>query len=184
MRAGRSGYEQIATPEDVLALYEGNFFERMRAAGLDDVTIAAVSRGSGVHYERAMTGIRPFPGMTDLLGELGLTHEVVIVSSNDGRIVERILRLQDIAGVAEVLGAEAGLSKVDKLGRLMERFPGQREYWFVGDTAGDMREARLAGADPVGVAWGWHDPGTLLAAGALRIAASTGELGDLIAGGA
>ena len=61
-------------------------------------------------------------------------------------VVELFLRRHGIAGVAEVAGAEAGRSKVAKIEALIARFPGQADYWFVGDTAGDMREARLAGA--------------------------------------
>ena len=73
--------------------------------------------------------------------------------------------------MAEVAGAETARSKVEKIHALQERFPGQDVYWYVGDTAGDVREAREAGATPVGVAWGWHEPEMLLEAGAERVAA-------------
>jgi len=63
----------------------------------------------------------------------------------------------------------------------MARFPGQASYWFVGDTAGDMREARLAGATPLGVAWGWHGREQLEAAGAERIADTPADLLAIVA---
>ncbi len=80
--------------------------------------------------------------------------------------------------MAEVAGAETARSKVEKIHALLARFPGQEVYWYVGDTAGDIREAREAGVTPLGVAWGWHEPEMLVEAGAERIAASPAELLD------
>jgi phosphoglycolate phosphatase len=40
----------------------------------------------------------------------------------------------------------------------------------VGDTSFDMAMARAAGAAPIGVAWGYHDPEELFAAGAVAVA--------------
>ena len=166
----RVGLSQIATSDDVLALFEGNFYESLRAAGADDAQIrAAMSRTAGA-LRLAMPALRPFPLMAEVLAELGEARHLVIVTSNAGDVVERFLKRRGIGGVAEVAGAEAGRSKVAKVEALMARFPGQESYWFVGDTAGDMREARLAGAAPLGVAWGWHDRERLEAAGAERIA--------------
>jgi len=119
--------------------------------------------------------------MTQVLSRLATTHHVAIVTSNSADAVASSLRHLDARGVAEVLGSEHGLGKVAKIGGLMARFPDRAPYWFVGDTTGDMREARLAGAEPLGVAWGWHAPAELLAAGAARIAATPSELPAIIA---
>ena len=81
----------------------------------------------------------------------------------------------------ENAGAETARSKVEKIHALRERFPDQDVYWYVGDTAGDVREAREAGATPLGVAWGWHEPEMLLEAGAERIAATPAELLTILA---
>ena len=51
----------------------------------------------------------------------------------------------------------------------------------MGDTAGDIREAREAGVTPVGVAWGWHEPELLLEAGAERVAVTPAELLTILA---
>jgi phosphoglycolate phosphatase len=95
--------------------------------------------------------------------------------------VELFLKRHGITGVAEVAGAEDGRGKVAKVEALIARFPGQASYWFVGDTAGDMREARLAGAAPLGVAWGWHGREQLVAAGAERIAETPADLLAIVA---
>lgn len=40
----------------------------------------------------------------------------------------------------------------------------------IGDTSFDMAMARAAAAHAIGVAWGYHDPAELMAAGAVRVA--------------
>jgi phosphoglycolate phosphatase len=177
----RIGLSQIATAADVLALFEGNVYESLRAAGADDAQIREAVSRSAAALRLAMPALRPFPLMPDVLAELAEARHLVIVSSNASDVVELFLRRHGIAGVAEVAGAEAGRSKVTKVEALMARFPGQENYWFVGDTAGDMREARLAGATPLGVAWGWHSREQLEAAGAECIADTPADLLAIVA---
>lgn len=177
----REGFSAVATQEDVLALFAGNVYESLRAAGADDGQIRRIVRGSADAMRVALPALHPFPLMPEVLGELAEARHVVIVSSNTADVVEAFLRRHRIHGVAEVAGAEAGHSKVAKIRGLVARFPGQDVYWFVGDTAGDMREARLAGATPVGVAWGWHEPELLEEAGAERIAQAPADLLAIVA---
>jgi phosphoglycolate phosphatase len=177
----RVGLPQIATTEDVLALFEGNVYESLRAAGADDAQIReAVCRSAGA-LRLAMPALRPFPLMLEVLADLAEARHLVIVSSNASDVVELFLKRHGLAGVAEVAGAEAGRSKVAKIEALIARFPGQASYWFVGDTAGDMREAHLAGATPLGVAWGWHGREQLEEAGAERIAETPADLLAIVA---
>jgi len=51
---------------------------------------------------------------------------------------------------------------------------------MIGDTAYDMAMARAAGVRAVGVAWGYHEPAELVAAGADRVAQTPAELEALL----
>ncbi len=51
---------------------------------------------------------------------------------------------------------------------------------MIGDTAYDIEMARSAGARALGVGWGYHLPGELLAAGAEAVANDTAELEELL----
>lgn len=53
---------------------------------------------------------------------------------------------------------------------------------MIGDTAFDIAMARAAGCRALGVAWGYHAPDELLAAGAHAVAETAAELEDLIDG--
>ena len=50
---------------------------------------------------------------------------------------------------------------------------------MVGDTSYDMKMARAAGATAIGVAWGYHEPDELLAAGAHHIAVHPFDIVEL-----
>jgi phosphoglycolate phosphatase len=143
--------------------------------------VAVVLRRLGAALVRARHWLKPFPLMPQVLEELAEERTLVIVTSSPGDVVEGWLHGHDVGGVSEVAGAETARSKVEKIRGLQERFPGQAVYWYVGDTSGDIREAREAGATPVGVAWGWHEPQMLLEAGAERVAASPAELLSILA---
>jgi phosphoglycolate phosphatase len=51
----------------------------------------------------------------------------------------------------------------------------------IGDTSYDMIMARRAGASALGVAWGYHDPAELAAAGAAEICGAASELPGAVA---
>jgi phosphoglycolate phosphatase len=170
-----------ATPEQWLALFEDNFYVAWRAKGVDDETIARVLNRTARALILAGPWLRPFPLIPQVLELLGEDRHVVIVTSSPLEVVDRWLARHDVRGVAEVAGAENSQSKVEKIQALVARFPGQDAYWYVGDTAGDMREARLAGVTPLGVAWGWHDPELLREAGAELIAQTPADLLAIVA---
>jgi phosphoglycolate phosphatase len=53
---------------------------------------------------------------------------------------------------------------------------------MIGDTAYDIEMAVAAGVRPIGVAWGYHTPDELLAAGAEAVAENAAHLGALLDG--
>lgn len=176
-----AGVPGFTTPDDLLAVMEDNFYAGMRARGVDDDRVAQVLHRLGDALIRARHWLKPFPLIPQVLEDLGETRTVVVVTSSPAGVVEGWLRSHGITGVAEVAGAETARSKVEKIHTLLARFPGQEVYWYVGDTAGDIREAREAGVTPLGVSWGWHEPELLIAAGAESIVYSPAELLTVVA---
>jgi phosphoglycolate phosphatase len=176
-----AGVPGFTAPDDLLAVMEDNFYVGMRARGVDDERVAEVLRRLGDALVRARHWLKPFPLVPQVLEDLADARTVVIVTSSPTEVVEGWLRTHEVHGVSEVAGAETARSKVEKIHALLARFPDQEVCWYVGDTAGDIREAREAGVTPLGVAWGWHEPELLMEAGAERIAASPAELLTILA---
>jgi phosphoglycolate phosphatase len=53
---------------------------------------------------------------------------------------------------------------------------------MIGDTVYDIEMGRAAGARALGVAWGYHDPAELLAAGAEAVAETPAHLWEMLDG--
>ena len=101
----------------------------------------------------------PFAPMLPVLDRLKIDHILVVISSNISNIIYDILtKYRYDALFQDVLGTESGFSKLDKIRKAMKIFQSsEEETYYIGDTVGDMKEARLAGVKTVAVTWGWHD---------------------------
>ncbi len=64
------------------------------------------------------------------------------------------------------------------------RDAGAKHVAMIGDTVFDIHMAVAAGADPVGVAWGYHAPAELIGAGARAVARRFADLPELLEGAA
>ncbi|MEI8243387.1 MAG: hypothetical protein WCI17_08990 [bacterium] len=108
------------------------------------------------HLEASAGAYRLWPGVPEVLASLARTSAIFVVTSGIASVVAGVLQRQDVACVRQILGAEEGASKVEKIGRAAAACPG-RPFFYIGDTRGDILERRLAGATTVAAAWGWHD---------------------------
>jgi len=154
--------ERIGTPivknrEDYLALFDGNYYESMAARGVDLAEFARAAKElfPQIDYD----AMKPFPGLIPVLDVLHRDHLLAVISSNGSRTIRSMLERFGFAPFfKEVFGSDFHLSKTEKIGHALEQYgiPGQRAF-YVGDTAGDVLEARAAGVRSVAVTWGWHD---------------------------
>lgn len=63
---------------------------------------------------------------------------------------------------------------------MADAFAAPTDTVMIGDTAYDIEMARTAGTRAIGVAWGYHQPDELLAAGAEAVAHDAAELRELL----
>jgi len=153
--------ERIGTPivknrEDYLALFDGNFYESMAARGVDLAAFAAAAREilPAIDYG----AMKPIPGLIPVLAALREDRILAVVSSNGYRTISMMLaRFGFDPYFGEIFGSDFGLSKKEKIDHAQEKYGIPREKTFyIGDTAGDVVEARAAGVRAVAVTWGWH----------------------------
>jgi phosphoglycolate phosphatase len=118
-----------------------------------------------------------FPGIPELLRQLAGRARVAVVTSNVSDVVRGKLATAGLLDlVLDVVGSDVEPSKVRKIQRFQELSPPGTAVHYVGDTLGDMREGREAGAITVGVAWGWHPPERLQAAAPDTIAETPADI--------
>ena len=158
--------ERIGTPivknrEDYLVLFDGNFYESMAARGVD---LAAFAQAAREILPRIDYGaMQPFPGLIPVLDALQKNHFLAVVSSNGHRTIRAMLtRFGFDPYFREIFGSDFHFSKKEKIDHAIEKYGVPREKaFYIGDTVGDILEARAAGVRSVAVTWGWHDRGRL-----------------------
>jgi phosphoglycolate phosphatase len=160
----RIGTPIVKSTEDYLALFEGNFYESMAARGVD---LAAFSQAAQEILPRIdYDAMKPFDGLIPVLAELQKGRILAVVSSNGARTIRAMLARFGFAPFfQEIFGSDFGFSKREKIDFALQKYriPPEKAF-YIGDTAGDIREAHAAGVRSVAVTWGWHSRERLLAA--------------------
>jgi phosphoglycolate phosphatase len=168
------GFADLATPEQFLAFTEGNWFEALAAAGVPPSVVDEVEDAFGGAPSPEL-----FPGMATVIERLAGAHRVIVITSSRTDVVERVLAERGVRGVAEVIGGDQDASKTRKIDNARRRFGRALAAWYVGDTVGDIIEARRAGVGTVGAAWGWHGLERLRRANPDHMAHAPADLLDL-----
>jgi phosphoglycolate phosphatase len=96
-----------------------------------------------------------FPGIYDAIKQLKKHNTLMVVTSNESNIVESILTSYGLTEFTEIYGSDKGGSKVNKIMKIKQQYP-NHEFYYIGDTKGDIYEGRKAGVNTVAVTWGWH----------------------------
>ena len=107
--------------------------------------------------------MKPFDGFKSILKKLSQDNSLVIISSNDDRVIIDFLKKNDLFNYFDsILGMESGRSKKEKLKIVLNKFnnPEDRTY-FITDTIGDLKEVKDCEIKTVAVTWGYHDKNKL-----------------------
>lgn len=157
-----AGFPQLGTVEAILTLHEQNWFAALAAVGIPEATVQEIEDAAACACEQA--DLRPFPGIREVIATLSKTSTLIVVTSSRARVVEAFLASHRIAGVSRIMGSDGETSKVAKMAAVRAEFGDGRDYWYVGDTVGDIVEARAADVHTIATSWGWHSATRLLKA--------------------
>jgi phosphoglycolate phosphatase len=137
-------------------LFEDNFYEGIVKKGIDLAAFMNASRSIPSEDDRDQ--MTPFAPLLPVLMELKKDNTLAVISSNVSRVIKDTLSRHGFDGCfRDVLGADFGYSKIDKILHAMNSFQVEKDKtYYIGDTTGDIKEARLAGVKTVAVTWGWH----------------------------
>jgi phosphoglycolate phosphatase len=165
------GLPHLATREQFLAFTDANWFDAVAAAGVPAQTVTAIEDAIAATPTPAL-----FAGMAQVLDELAREDALVVITSSRTSFVERVLADHGVDAPLEVLGADRERSKTRRIRTVRARHGHGLPAWYVGDTVGDIIEARAAGVGTVGAAWGWHGEERLRAARPDRVALAPRDL--------
>jgi phosphoglycolate phosphatase len=154
--------EKIGNPiiqdrEDFLGLFDDNFYEGIVKKGID--LVAFMNASQSIPTKDDYDQMFPFTPLFPILTELKKDNILTVISSNVSRVIHVIFSKYGFNGCfKEILGADFGYSKKEKILYAMNLFQTDKDRtYYVGDTVGDIKEARLAGVKAVAVTWGWHN---------------------------
>ncbi len=176
------GRPLVQTRQDFLALYEDNFYEGVARLGIELSAFLDALAEIRPHVD--LSRIKPYEPMALVLRKLAQRHRLMLISSNTGQTIQPLLVRMEVQDCFEaVLGADAFLNKTEKILHAQGQSGIAKErVYYVGDTTGDIREARRAGVKAVAVTWGWHGREILEAAGPDYLIESASALLDLLLG--
>ena len=154
----------VKSRADFLGLFDENFYEAIVKRGIDlrEYMDAAKDIVARISYDEMV----PFSSLVPILDELRKDNFLVVISSNESQAIYRVLSHHQFNGYfKEILGSDFMFSKRGKITHAVERFQVERDStYYVGDTVGDVKEAKIAGVRTVAVTWGWHSRERLKAA--------------------
>lgn len=177
---GEQGLDHLASPDALLAMLDHNWYEGMARAGLAPDVARALDASLMEGLKERIHEVDAVPGMPEAIAYLSARHTVVVITSNFTWFVDGVFRRLGVSGVTEVAGADTDTSKVRKMAAARARHPHPGGCCYVGDTVGDIAEAREAGVPSVAVTWGWHPEERLLGAGPDAVVRDPDELVALL----
>jgi len=170
----------LATREAFLSFVDDNWYEGVTRAGVPAHVSTAIDSAVAEALAAQLTDLRVVPGMKATIATLSASHTVVVITSNFSTFVSDFLEANCVAGISRVLGADEDVSKVRKIQSALSLLARSNLGWYVGDTVGDIVEARTAGARSIAATWGWHPSDRLEAAFPTAIANAPRDLLSII----
>jgi phosphoglycolate phosphatase len=147
------------TQDDIENLNHMSFQEVAKVIGVPSELIPECLKLINERLVASYSQLSLFDGITNLVKQLSEDgYLVAIVTHNTEAAVHSLMRNSGIDQFfCAVLGAETDGEKGDKLKLLQERFEITAENtYMIGDSVGDIREAKLAGAKAIAVSWGFQ----------------------------
>jgi len=154
------GLNIIRTEEDYLTLFEDNFYASLEKKGVDLAQFLTAIK----QVESPTYSVRIHPFMVPVVRELTQKHTLIVISSNAREMILPLLTAAEISGCfQDIMGAETAFSKEEKIKIALSKYRVKKEdTFYIGDTAGDIKEGKGMGIKTVAITWGWHGKDRLL----------------------
>jgi len=150
---------------DFLELFEDNFYTSLVRKGVDltDFMNASTDILAQVNYGE----IKLFYDLIPVLAKLKVANILAIISSSNSQDINLIMTRFHLNGYfRDILGSDVNFSKKEKILHAVDKFgTGKENTYYIGDTTGDIKEAKAVGIKTVAVSWGWHSREKLAAVG-------------------
>ncbi len=160
--------------DEYKGFFDGNMYDAKRKNGL----LRSFHPKRNEIYDDSVRTLDVPVELKELVKRLSDKYTLAIVSSTGSRSIREVLGKVGIEECFDdVLGSDVHSSKVIKIKSVLESHDlNSNDALMVTDTLGDIKEAKTAGVESIGVLWGWHDKENLMRGSPYRTVANQFEL--------
>lgn len=155
------GTPDAKTAEDIKPFYANNFFDYLLGHGLKKEQLPDVVENIAEFLAPRYNEAPYYDDMPSMLKKLAKKYVLYVITSGDTKVITEHLKKGKLnTTFKEVLGADKGIHKTDKINSVKKLHSGAT-FYYIGDTTGDIREGKKANVKTIAVTWGTHSKETL-----------------------
>jgi len=174
------GYRFLRSPKEAEKLFQENIADALIAHGVTPEHLCAV--WERVQQAERRADIQLAPGIEAMLEELHPLCTMAVVSVNGVELIREILgRCGVLRCFTSISGGDEDVAKVRRIAECVQAAGVSSDRAIaIGDTVGDIGEAREAGVTAVAAVWGLHSEKRLAQASPDCIVHTPAEIVDLV----
>ena len=173
------------TQDDIENLNHMSFQEVSKVIGVPEDAIPVCLKLINKMLVESYGELSLFKGIPELIKRLSEEGKILaIVTHNTEKAVHSLLRDNGIDKCFDsIMGAETEGEKSDKLIRLqgLYNLP-KKSCYMIGDSVGDIKEAKIANFKDIGVSWGFQSSERLKSFKPIAIAETPEEIYEIVSG--
>lgn len=152
--AEKYGIKKVSK-EDFSKLYNNNLYLSLIKHGIKKDKLMEFASNWRERYSSSYNSRKIFPKMRSIIKSLSASSSIYIITSNWTSVVQSSIKNLGLKGIKQVIGGEIEKSKIIKIKAIKKKHK-KADIYYIGDTVGDVKEAKKAGVISVAVSWGLH----------------------------
>ena len=146
----------VKDKEDFKKLYNQNFYKSIAKRGVKGKKLDKFKKDC--EEELKSIHMKIFQQVPLILDELSRHFYLAVISNNFKRVITENLNKKNILGYfSAIVGADVIENKTDRINKCIHIFGIKpSETLYVGDTTGDVKEAKQVKVKSMAVTWGYH----------------------------
>jgi phosphoglycolate phosphatase-like HAD superfamily hydrolase len=166
----------VKDKKDFLKLYNINFYKSIAKRGVKGKKLDKFKKECEEELKHIHMHI--FQQIPPVLKELSRHFYLAVISNNFNKVISENLRKKDLLGsFSAVVGADVVENKIDRINKCVHIFGIKpNEALYVGDTTGDVKEAKQAKVKSMAITWGYHGRAALKKQNPDYIASRPGQI--------
>ncbi len=153
----------------------------MKELGLSTFELISLLKQFFDHVNENIEKLQPFDKVAEQVKILSRDHTLGILSSNQPKLIERFVQINQMDHFDYIKGGASIFSKQKKLQNLLnKRGLSVHQAVYIGDEIRDIEAARGAGIPIISASWGFNDPVMLKRMNPDLFAEAPGEIPYLV----